>query len=90
MLHGQTGLLGTFAKCSQREKNQMTGHFEPSPTTPEPPVPKTAHIRRGYNKTASIGTEPPSALAQQIDRINGVLNHVIESNYIVLHTFRYI
>jgi hypothetical protein len=62
----------------------VAGHFETSPTAFEPPVPKTAKIRRRYNETAGIRTEAVSAVAKQSDWIDGVLNHMIKCNYIEL------
>jgi len=90
VLHSQTSLLGTFAKRNLREKDEMAGHFETSPKVLEPPMSKTVDIRRGHNKAAGTWTESLSALAEQIDWINGVFNHVIECNYIELVAGRYI
>ena len=90
MLNSQTSLPGTFAKCGQREKDQVAGHFKTSPTVFEPPVPKTVEVRRGYNKTARTRTETVSALAKQNDWINGMLNHMIECNGIELLTGGYV
>src|SRR5262249_12361952 len=84
VLHSQTSLLGTFAKRNLREKGEMAGHFETSPKVLEPAMSKTIDIRRGHNNPAGIWTETLSALAEQIDWINGVFNHVIECNHIEL------
>jgi hypothetical protein len=90
MLDSQASLPGTLAKRSQREEDQVAGNFKTSPIAPEPAMPKTPYIRRCYNQTAGIWAEALSALQQQIDWINGVLNHMIERNYIVLLALRYI
>jgi hypothetical protein len=90
MLNVQACLPGTFAKRGHREKYQVAGHFETSPKAFEPPVSKTAEIRRCNNETAGIRTESVSAVAKQSDWINGVLNHVIKCNYIELVVGEYV
>jgi hypothetical protein len=84
ILNAQACLPGTFAKRSHREKYQVSGHFETSPTALEPSVPKTAEIRRCYNETSGIRTKAVSAVAKQSDWVNRVLNHVVKGNNIEL------
>src|ERR1700730_12866246 len=66
----------------------MARYFQATPVAVEPPVPKTSKVWCGNDKASGHWTKALPTFTKQTDRIDGVLNHMIQSNDIVLGRLR--